>query len=553
MLKKMCDYHSINTETPNWYNVYSLYKQQYGYIPFRPYIKAALRYCDNCGAELYWTYYAAEDTSMTSELKAAAMRGDNEMAVQLVREIKNLKEYEEKNLHSFEDQWYCPLCTHALEEGEGFIGEQLLPIKTTEAQALKRIKQKFHSMRWKRSDFYEQKDRETSRKEYENCIHQIKEELSLSEMLPFHNITSENVKKSVDKLCEYLSHAIELEQNIYMVEKRLQMILNRMPESRRDAYFAMQDRRDEMFEKVNEEEEKLEKRIKEISDYSYASFGLSLLAFPQQPVPPVRPAEPVYEMPGIFNKKRVMERNSLLEQQYNDALRQYDVDSELYNSNIQAYQGECARISAINNNVANELSMRKQALEMAARTENKTKVDQIKKEYCDENRISEVLVKQMLENELQLAKKTCKELLVAKERYYSPDIIFGKYRDFAPVATIYEYLKAGRCTTLEGPDGAYNLYESELRSNTIIAKLDVVIEKLEELKNTQYMLCNALEDINCSLSSIDGKLDKACWSLENISNSTESIAQNSAVIAYNSETTAFYSKMTASISAAMLL
>lgn len=534
MLEKMYEYNSPDEGFP------------IGYFN----IEAHLRYCDNCGAELYWPYRTVTEGGflrVSKTVKGEVM-------------IEELKEHADMIRDIVESTKCCPICRHKLETGKGFYGQTESFLRRGEAEFIDKLKDAFYDMRLDRREFYINKDKITSKNEYEKCIHQIKDDLSDTEMLPIKSVNAEEVKNSVSTLCEYLSHAIELEQNIYTVEKRLQMILGRMPKIQRDAYYAMQDRRDELSKKVNEEEEQLENRIQEISDYSYAAFGLSLLAFPQQPIPPVRPAEPVYETPGFFNKKKVMERNSLLEQQYNDALRQYDVDSELYNSNIQAYQGECARISAINDNVTNDLSRRKQALEMAARTEHKTKVDQIKREYCDENWIPEVLVKQMLENEIQLAKNTYKELLVAKERYYSPDIIFGKYREFAPVATIYEYLKAGRCTTLEGPDGAYNLYEAELRSNTIIAKLDVVIEKLEEIKNTQYMLCNALEKINSSLTKIDEKMDKACVALEKISNSVanienraDEIAKNTAVIAYNTETTAFYSKMTASISAAMLL
>ena len=46
------------------------------------------------------------------------------------------------------------------------------------------------------------------------------------------------------------------------------------------------------------------------------------------------------------------------------------------------------------------------------------------------------------------------------------------------IASFYEYLMAGRCTSLEGTGGAYNLYENEIRMNQIISQLDTVITSL---------------------------------------------------------------------------
>jgi len=115
-------------------------------------------------------------------------------------------------------------------------------------------------------------------------------------------------------------------------------------------------------------------------------------------------------------------------------------------------------------------------------------------------------------------KKEAKALL---EKLYSKNIIFPKYRNFAIVAQIYEYLLSGRCDQLEGPYGAYNLYESELRQNIIINRLDEIIIQLERLNSTMGTMCGAIHETN--------------YLLGNISRTLGRIEANTALTAYNSQ------------------
>lgn len=59
---------------------------------------------------------------------------------------------------------------------------------------------------------------------------------------------------------------------------------------------------------------------------------------------------------------------------------------------------------------------------------------------------------------------------------YSRDVIYSKYQTFAPVSRFYEYLSSGRCSRLEGYDGAYNLYEKELMAESIRDSLECARE-----------------------------------------------------------------------------
>lgn len=81
------------------------------------------------------------------------------------------------------------------------------------------------------------------------------------------------------------------------------------------------------------------------------------------------------------------------------------------------------------------------------------------------------------------------------QQYYSADVVFPKYRNLPALTMIYEYLTTGRCSELTGPNGAYNLYESELRQNTIISQMSVIISKLDEIKYNQYILYETVVNI----------------------------------------------------------
>ena len=97
-----------------------------------------------------------------------------------------------------------------------------------------------------------------------------------------------------------------------------------------------------------------------------------------------------------------------------------------------------------------------------------------------------------------------------------------------PICQIYEYLESGRCFSLIGPSGAYNLYESELRQNIIIGKLDDVLDRLDRLSDGQQMLAAAIRQSNA-------KIDQLSSSLERIENDTALSAYYSGITAANTD------------------
>lgn len=94
------------------------------------------------------------------------------------------------------------------------------------------------------------------------------------------------------------------------------------------------------------------------------------------------------------------------------------------------------------------------------------------------------------------------KLMSVRENLYSTDIIYAKYRDLIAISTIYEYFASGRCSELEGPNGAYNLYENELRANIIIGSLGQIISDLQQIKNGQFALYQELHNSNKIITNL---------------------------------------------------
>lgn len=91
-------------------------------------------------------------------------------------------------------------------------------------------------------------------------------------------------------------------------------------------------------------------------------------------------------------------------------------------------------------------------------------------------------------------------------KLYELDEIYPKYRNLPALTSIYEYLVTGRCDSLTGPHGAYNLYEDELRKDTVISQLNTVIENLEKIKQNQYMLYQQIKEIQKNTNVIASEL-----------------------------------------------
>lgn len=123
------------------------------------------------------------------------------------------------------------------------------------------------------------------------------------------------------------------------------------------------------------------------------------------------------------------------------------------------------------------------------------------------------------------------------QMYYDKNIIFPKYRNFVAISSFYEYFCSGRCVQLEGHEGAYNIFENEIRQNTIIAKLDEAIARLEAIERNQYLLYEAIKESNAKTEKIFGQITSVVNNLNRIENNTEVMAYNNEITSRNTEYT----------------
>ena len=147
-----------------------------------------------------------------------------------------------------------------------------------------------------------------------------------------------------------------------------------------------------------------------------------------------------------------------------------------------------------------------------------------------------------LNKEISSAEKSIHESSAKLRKMYEIGIVFPKYRNMVMINTISEYLQAGRCSELKGPDGAYNILENEIRLNHIAVTLEEAVSKLEEIKNNQYMIYSAIREGNQTLQSFSNKVDNACdqigklnRSIIDYSDQIEEIRNNTGLISYNTD------------------
>lgn len=153
---------------------------------------------------------------------------------------------------------------------------------------------------------------------------------------------------------------------------------------------------------------------------------------------------------------------------------------------IGAYLAAPGRDNQIYKDEVNKYREQSKVYETMQR-DNQNRTEQIRR-LENQKRVAEVY-RQKVENSLATSKRNL-------EKMYSYNVIYPKYRNYVMVSSIYEYICAGRCTTLEGHEGAYNILELEMKLNHISTQLDRVIMNLEAIRANQYMLYSCLQESN---------------------------------------------------------
>ena len=101
---------------------------------------------------------------------------------------------------------------------------------------------------------------------------------------------------------------------------------------------------------------------------------------------------------------------------------------------------------------------------------------------------------------------TTNSLNDALDSLYALDIIDPKYRNLVALSSIKDYLLSGRCSNLEGNDGAYELYESQLSQKSIVSKLHAVAGDLSNISSGQPTLYQELSKANATVDRVINEL-----------------------------------------------
>ncbi|MCD7822807.1 MAG: hypothetical protein LUG86_02120 [Oscillospiraceae bacterium] len=159
----------------------------------------------------------------------------------------------------------------------------------------------------------------------------------------------------------------------------------------------------------------------------------------------------------------------------------------------------------------------------------------------DKTRVNkELQEKAVLSHELDILRKTNDKSKQILDMLYSCGNIVPKYRNFAMMCSIYGYINSGRCTILDGYDGAYNILETEIRMDCIIVQLDKIRYNLTQIQSSQYIIYNAIQENYYVREQILESIDQSITYLCNDSIKSDdefkaalgSVDENSALSAY---------------------
>lgn len=140
---------------------------------------------------------------------------------------------------------------------------------------------------------------------------------------------------------------------------------------------------------------------------------------------------------------------------------------------------------------------------------------------------------EMLNIEISKAKQTLAKTNDILRKYYNQGVIYEKYRGLVPITMFCEYFASGRCNSLAGHEGAYNIYETEVRLNLIIVKLDDIISHLDQIKENQYMLSNLIQEGNREIQSLAKVASRQTAALQRIEDNTEAANYYNKITAAN--------------------
>lgn len=193
----------------------------------------------------------------------------------------------------------------------------------------------------------------------------------------------------------------------------------------------------------------------------------------------------------------------------------------------------------------------------AAEREHKLATKAADKEFQKDKEIARRANDYITQKELSL-QDTMRGSQMALERLYDVGIVQLRYRNLVAVSTFCDYLESGRCDALEGPFGAYNLYENELRAGLIIGNwgrikevvwavdtgryLTIYMGDRDEMRSDRRRIRENQALLSRSLEQSRQVTEKMTNSILELSKDTNSIRESAAMTSCQTEATARVAK-----------
>lgn len=559
-MKMMCKLNLLEDYLSDWRTLDQKMKAVFNYYYVHEVvIETHFAYCEDCDEELVWPVLIVTDKRKRIDEDANHRHIEKERYADVLERLQDAcdrvhSDYGKYNSRFFHaSPFLCPICgasipysnDHSSPYRSAYISVKTIWIYKMNVGSLnkgteicrtytkedinKKIFDSLEEMKNKRKDII---DNENQNKAKQYSMSMIKDFQTKNEKNDDDNVWSainrDVIKETPERLKTFLTDVMKMETSIIGLSQRLEKLY-------KGKKIAELIHEGEMRLKVKQKRKKerdaisLEDKIKHYSP-TMESLGIS------SPEEPDRVLEPVLEKPGLFNKKKVEANNRKIMDAYQEKVKEYNIRYQEYEK---------------------ALMLNKQLYEKRkedSKRELEEELESIRNEILCLSQ--DVLVKSpvvlMIDREIETAEKLLQETYTQRNIFYNLDIIYAKYRNPVALASFCEYLVSGRCTELEGPSGAYNIYENEIRLDHIIDQLDKVIDSLEQIKKNQYMIYNELVQMNSTLQSLDESFNEAVDSLKEIEENGRitnirmgEIEHNTAVTAYYSKINAYYSKKTA--------
>ena len=99
-------------------------------------------------------------------------------------------------------------------------------------------------------------------------------------------------------------------------------------------------------------------------------------------------------------------------------------------------------------------------------------------------------------------RKALRTLDIQLKNIYSKNILHPNYQNWIAAATIREYLDVGRCNTLKGTFGAYNIFEAELMANKIANTISDLQKRVTNISSSQVRLKQEIQECNSKINNL---------------------------------------------------